>query len=249
MKKIFSMFIAVITAACLLCGCGSTNTYDIPTLDTSPEKSSASDDGSAERESKKTSGELDGYTYYESDIETNYVKIEMTDGDVMLLQLCPDDAPITVANFQKLVKERFYDGLIFHRVIESFVIQGGDPEGNGTGGSDENIKGEFSANGVENNIKHVRGVISMARSGSDYDSASSQFFIVTQTSENNTASLDGKYAAFGMMIAGWDTLDEIASCKVDSNDKPVKEQKINTIRFVVVASSEASSDESSAVSE
>ena len=112
--------------------------------------------------------------------------------------------PITVSNFCHLAEEGFYDGLTFHRVVPGFMIQGGDPEGNGTGGSDETIKGEFSENGVDNNIPHVRGTISMARS-SDYDSASSQFFIMQET----TSSLDGQYAAFGTVTSGMDVVDAI----------------------------------------
>lgn len=237
MKKIISVLLALMLALCLFAGCGENKTYDLDVLDISSQSSSndASQQASA-GESKKTSGELDGYTYYESEVKTDYVKIEMKNGDLMILKLRPDEAPITVENFCKLVKNKFYDGLKFHRVSKEFVIQGGDPKGNGTGGSDEKIKGEFSVNGVENNIKHVKGVISMARSN-DYDSASSQFFIVTQTSERNSASLDGQYAAFGMMIAGWDTLDAIASVKTDSKtEAPLKEQKINTVRFVTVSS-------------
>lgn len=116
----------------------------------------------------------------------------------------PKPRPITVANFVKLANEGFYDGLTFHRIFSGFMIQGGDPNGNGTGGSDETIKGEFSANGVKNNISHVRGVISMARSSS-YNSASSQFFIVHEDS----TYLDGKYAAFGHVISGMEVVDAI----------------------------------------
>ena len=125
------------------------------------------------------------------------VTIVMNDGDVMKLELYPEVAENTVNNFISLVNKGFYDGLTFHRIISGFMIQGGDPLGNGTGGSDETIKGEFSSNGVENNISHKRGVISMARS-SDPDSASSQFFIMHQDS----TYLDGEYAAFGKVTKG-----------------------------------------------
>ncbi|MBQ9773616.1 MAG: peptidylprolyl isomerase [Clostridia bacterium] len=163
-------------------------------------------------------------------------------GDI-LVQLDADEAPITVANFQELVSEGFYDGLTFHRVMENFMIQGGDPKGNGTGGSDKDIVGEFSANGIENNIAHVRGTISMAREGERYDSngnvistgydtASSQFFIVHKTSTNNTLSLDGKYAAFGQVIFGMETVDGIATLDTDSNNKPLETVKINSATFV-----------------
>lgn len=122
------------------------------------------------------------------------------------VQLNPKQAPITVKNFKKLVNEKFYDGLTFHRIIQGFMIQGGDPNGDGTGGSDQTIKGEFSANGVKNTISHERGVISMARSN-DYNSASSQFFIMQET---NT-SLDGQYAAFGKVTSGMSVVDKIAN--------------------------------------
>ena len=153
----------------------------------------------------------------------------MTNNDeVILIELYPDIAPITVANFQKLVGEHFYDGLIFHRVIEDFMIQTGDPEGNGTGGSDETIKGEFSENGVENNLSHTKGVVSMAR-GEDFDSASSQFFICV--SDDDTY-LDGEYAAFGKVIAGYDAVEQISKVKTNGNDKPLQTQTMETVRFV-----------------
>ena len=143
------------------------------------------------------------------------VVIEMENGGKIELELCPDSAPITVKNFEKLVSEGFYDGLGFHRVIPGFMIQGGDPLGNGMGGSDEKIKGEFRANGVENTIKHVRGVISMARSF-DPNSASSQFFIM----HADAPHLDGQYAAFGKVISGIEIVDEIAAVPTDYNDRP-----------------------------
>ena len=134
------------------------------------------------------------------------ITFEMENGDIMKAELYPEIAPNTVRNFISLVSSGFYDGLIFHRVINGFMIQGGDPEGTGRGGSDETIKGEFSENGVENNISHERGVISMARS-SDPDSASSQFFIV----QSDSTFLDGDYAAFGHVTEGMDVVDQI--CK------------------------------------
>lgn len=145
--------------------------------------------------------------------KTVRVAIEVQDFGTIRLELYPKKAPETVANFEKLVKEGFYDGLTFHRIIKGFMIQGGDPKGNGTGGSDETIKGEFSANGfTKNDISHKRGVISMARSGMSYDSASSQFFIVHEDS----TFLDGQYAAFGMVTDGMDVVDAIANVKVKS---------------------------------
>ena len=141
---------------------------------------------------------------------SNTAVIDIRDYGKITVELNPDVAPITVANFKKLVNEGFYDGLTFHRIISGFMIQGGDPLGNGTGGSDEEIKGEFSANGVENNLSHTRGAISMARSMAN-DSASSQFFIVHQDS----LYLDGQYAVFGYVTEGIEIVDEI--CK----DTPV----------------------------
>ena len=161
-----------------------------------------------------------------------YVVIEMENGDVMKGELYPEIAPETVANFEKLVNEGFYDGLTFHRVIPGFMIQGGCPLGNGTGGPGYGIKGEFSANGFENNLKHDRGVLSMART-SDPNSATSQFFIC-QTREG-CQHLDGSYAAFGKVISGLDVIDKIASVKTNANDKPLTEQKIKSITFVEVS--------------
>ncbi|MGI6582220.1 MAG: peptidylprolyl isomerase [Erysipelotrichia bacterium] len=150
--------------------------------------------------------------------------IETSDGGIIKLQLDEKAAPITVANFRKLVNQNFYDGLIFHRVIKGFMIQGGDPTGTGMGGSDKRIKGEFLANGINNPLKHSRGVISMARSQHP-DSASSQFFIMHQDSPH----LDGSYAAFGKVIEGIEVVDNIANCKTDWRDKPIVEQKIKRI--------------------
>lgn len=178
----------------------------------------------------QTEGKIDNISYKETDEITNYVKIEMKNtGDIMLLELYPDIAPITVANFQKLVSEKFYDGLTFHRIIKGFMIQGGDPNGDGSGGSEEKIKGEFRLNGIDNNLAHERGVISMAR-GNDRDSASSQFFIVHETSPH----LDGSYAAFGRMLAGFDTLDKIANVKTDDKDRATTSQVIYSIRFITI---------------
>lgn len=151
-------------------------------------------------------------------------KIEMENGGEMTLELYPETAPLTVENFVKLAKEGFYDGLLFHRVIEGFMIQGGDPTGTGMGGPGYQIKGEFAANGVKNPLKHTRGVISMARSARP-DSAGSQFFIM----HRDAPHLDGQYAAFGKMTDGFEVLDEIASADTDSSDRPIKEQRIKTI--------------------
>ena len=143
------------------------------------------------------------------------VIIEMENGGKIELELYPEAAPKTVANFLKLVGEGFYDGLIFHRVIPGFMIQGGDPQGNGMGGAKENVIGEFKANGFDNPIKHVRGVISMARAYNP-NSASSQFFIM----HANAPHLDGQYAAFGKVVSGMEVVDEIASIPTDYSDRP-----------------------------
>ncbi len=160
------------------------------------------------------------------------ITIEMENGKKIKLELYPEVAPITVANFEKLIREGFYDGLTFHRIIKGFMIQGGDPEGTGMGGSKENIKGEFAANGVANNLKHERGVISMARS-SDPNSASSQFFIM----HADAPHLDGQYAAFGRVVEGIEVVDEIASVKtmpsasfwVRSSDRPVDPPRMKKV--------------------
>lgn len=145
-------------------------------------------------------------------------------GDITLT-LYPSKAPQTVANFTSLAREGFYDGLIFHRVISGFMIQGGDPEGTGTGGPGYAIKGEFSQNGFENDIKHERGVISMARKNKPMDSAGSQFFIMHE----DAMHLDGLYAAFGRVTDGMDIVDEIANVKTDENDKPLDDVVIESI--------------------
>ena len=142
----------------------------------------------------------------------HHIEIQVKDYGTIKAELDGDTAPITVANFLKLAESGFYDGLTFHRIIDGFMIQGGDPKGNGTGGADETIKGEFSQNGVENKLSHVRGTLSMARS-QDMDSASSQFFIV----QSDCTSLDGQYAAFGTVTEGMDLVDKI--CK----DTPVQD--------------------------
>ena len=154
-------------------------------------------------------------------------KIEMENGGVMTLELYPETAPITVENFVKLAKSGFYDGVIFHRVIEGFMIQGGDPTGTGMGGPGYQIKGEFAANGIKNQLKHTRGVISMARSARP-DSAGSQFFIM----HRDAPHLDGQYAAFGKMTDGFDVLDKIAAVDTDYADKPLSEQKIKKITIM-----------------
>ena len=191
---------------------------------------------------------MDGIKPYEiTEEKTNYVclSVAYTDkngdektGDIVV-ELYPNKAPITVENFQNLVADGFYDGLTFHRVVSDFMIQGGCPKGTGKGGNEDengneiNIKGEFAANGVDTGIQHVRGTLSMARNGYDYNSASSQFFIVHTTSYKNSYSLDGQYAAFGSVIYGIEHVDGIAGTATNpANDKPYKNATIVSADFV-----------------
>lgn len=170
------------------------------------------------------------YGVNESATETDYVKITVKDFGEIVIRLYPDVAPLTVQNFKKLVSEKFYDGLIFHRVIKNFVIQGGDPLGTGYGGSSANVRGEFSENGFENNLSHRQGVIAMARGGSDMDSASSQFYIC----HKSRTDLDGKYATFGYTVYGFEVVDAIARVTTDTSDKPKTDVVIESIRFVTL---------------
>ena len=156
------------------------------------------------------------------------VVIEMENGDKIKIELYPEIAPETVANFEKLVKSGFYDGLTFHRVIKGFMIQGGCPDGTGAGGPGWSIKGEFASNGFRNDLKHERGVISMART-SDPNSAGSQFFIMHEDAPH----LDGEYAAFGKVVEGMEAVDRIAATKVSFfNDKPVQPQIMKTVTII-----------------
>ena len=150
--------------------------------------------------------------------------IEMENGGKMTIELYPEKAPITVKNFVDLAKKGFYNGIIFHRVIAGFMIQGGDPTGTGMGGPGHTIKGEFAANGVPNDLKHTRGVISMARAY-DPNSAGSQFFIM----HADAPHLDGQYAAFGKLTEGFDVLDRIAMVRTNFSDKPLREQKMKSV--------------------
>ena len=152
------------------------------------------------------------------------VTITMENGDVMKLELYPEIAPVSVNNFISLINKKFYDGLIFHRVIRGFMLQGGDPEGTGCGGPGYSIKGEFAANGFENNLKHTEGVLSMARSMNP-NSAGSQFFIMHKTSPH----LDGSYAAFGKIIEGMDVVNKIAEIPTDYSDRPLADQVMKSV--------------------
>ena len=191
---------------------------------------------STEKLNGKTIYNIENKKYIESDEATNYIKIDVNNYGIMIAELYPEVAPITVENIKELIKAKFYDGIIFHRVIKDFMIQTGDPTGTGMGGSEKEIKGEFEINGIKNNISHTRGVLSMARRGSNpetedtLNSASSQFFIVHQDSN----FLDGSYASFGKLLNGYDILDKIATTSTDQNDKPLNDIKINSIRFVTL---------------
>jgi len=168
----------------------------------------------------------------------HYVEMKVKDYGTIKLELDADTAPITVTNFINLVNDKFYDGITFHRIIDGFMVQGGDPEGTGYGGSNKTIKGEFLANGVENNIHHERGVISMARSSNSYDSASSQFFIM----HDDNSDLDGLYAAFGKVISGISVVDKIAKVKVEDDNGTVLSKNQPVIESIrVINEKEASS--------
>ena len=197
MKKITVWLLTLAFAATMLAGCGSkTDTTD--TTETTEETSAADETSDGATDTANTSEDEELLT------GLHHVTIDVQDYGTISLELDADTAPISVTNFINLANEGFYDGLTFHRIISGFMIQGGDPNGNGTGGSEKTIKGEFSANGVENDISHVRGVISMARTN-DPDSGSSQFFIVHEDS----TFLDGQYAAFGHVTDGMDVVDAI----------------------------------------
>lgn len=203
-SKVFYFVFALLIFAFMLSGCGSQGDKEKTT------------DGSANKSVEN---------YPASVKENPIVTITMEDGKEIEVELYPKTAPNTVANFVSLVEKGYYDGLIFHRVIPDFMIQGGDPEGNGTGGPGYSIKGEFSSNGFDNNIKHERGVISMARA-QDPNSAGSQFFIMV----NETPSLDGEYAAFGKVTKGMETVDSIVSVERDGMDKPLQDQKMKSVK-------------------
>lgn len=197
MRKISSILMTVLLGALCLTGCGSIDNNTAADRNVS---SAAVSSPAADAESNVASDNED------SDLLSgkHHIKIKVKDYGTISVELDADVAPITVTNFVDLAKDGFYDGLTFHRIISGFMIQGGDPLGNGTGGSDKTIKGEFSENGVENSISHVRGTISMARS-QDYDSASSQFFIM----HKDNPGLDGQYAAFGTVTKGMEVVDKI----------------------------------------
>ena len=220
MKKLTALFLSVVMCSALLAGCGSSKSDDTAASDTT------------ETTTEETTEETTDDSEEDTELLTglHHVTIDVQDYGTISLELDADTAPITVTNFIKLVQEDFYDGLTFHRIMDGFMIQGGDPLGNGTGGSDQTIKGEFSENGVENNISHVRGTISMARAN-DPDSASSQFFIVHEDS----TFLDGQYAAFGHVTDGMDVVDAICeNTPVQDNNGTVKAADQPVITSVTV---------------
>ncbi len=226
MKKLICLALALVMTAFAFTSCKKQ--ADTPdSSSTLPEGYETHVAPKADEIDLSTIDSIDGVT--ESDEPTDYVLINVQGYGQIVIRLFPDVAPVTVTNFKKLVSEKFYDGLIFHRVIQNFMIQGGDPLGNGTGGSDQNIFGDFAENGFENNLGHVRGVVAMARSN-DMNSASSQFYISHKTS--GVESLDGKYATFGFVVYGMDVVDKIAKVSTNSSDKPLKDVVMTSVRFV-----------------
>lgn len=233
MKKLTVLFLCMSLLATTVVGCGSKEDSAAP--EETVETEASTDDKTAnDAETPGADGETpEDPEAADSDLLTglHHVEIEIADYGTISLELDADTAPISVTNFIKLADSGFYDGLTFHRIINDFMIQGGDPLGNGTGGSDETIKGEFSSNGVENDISHVRGVISMARSMNP-DSASSQFFIV----HKDSTSLDGEYAAFGHVTEGIEIVDQIcADTPVQDNNGTVAaadQPKITSVKVI-----------------
>lgn len=223
MRKISSILMTVLLGALCLTGCGSTdnNTAADRNVSSAAVSSPAADADSNVASDNEDSDLLSG---------KHHVKIKVKDYGTISVELDVDVAPITVTNFVDLAKDGFYDGLTFHRIISGFMIQGGDPLGNGTGGSDKTIKGEFSENGVENSISHVRGTISMARS-QDYDSASSQFFIM----HKDNPGLDGQYAAFGTVTKGMEVVDKICeNTQVEDENGTVAAENQPVIKSIKV---------------
>lgn len=217
MKKLTALFLSVAMCGTLLAGCGSSKSDEAQASYTNETTAEETTDASSEEDTELLTG-------------LHHVTIDVKDYGTISLELDADTAPISVTNFINLAKDGFYDGLTFHRIISGFMIQGGDPKGNGTGGSDQTIKGEFSENGVENDISHVRGTISMARAN-DPDSASSQFFIVHEDS----TFLDGQYAAFGHVTDGMDVVDAICeNTPVQDNNGTVKADDQPVITSVTV---------------
>lgn len=210
MNKI-SLLLSSMVAIALLIGCSDTTTS---------ESSEQTTENTITFEEEQTIF----YDNYPEVTDNPIATIELSTGERIQIELYPNTAPNTVANFIALAESGFYDGLIFHRIIENFMIQGGDPLGNGLGGPDYSIPGEFESNGFDNDLVHETGVISMARSQSP-DSAGSQFFIMHKSATH----LDGEYAGFGKVIEGMDVVNKLATTETDQNDAPVEEQQIKTI--------------------
>lgn len=228
MKKLTALFLSVVMCGALLAGCGSSKSDSTAASDTSETTAEETTEDTTEDTAEDTTAASEEDTELLTGL--HHVTIDVQDYGTISLELDADTAPISVTNFINLAKDGFYDGLTFHRIISGFMIQGGDPKGNGTGGSDQTIKGEFSENGVENNISHVRGTISMARAN-DPDSASSQFFIVHEDS----TFLDGQYAAFGHVTDGMDVVDAICeNTPVQDNNGTVKATDQPVITSVTV---------------
>lgn len=228
MKKLTALFLSVVMCGALLAGCGSSESDSTAASDTSETTTEETTEDTTKDTAEDTTAASEEYTELLTGL--HHVTIDVQDYGTISLELDADTAPISVTNFINLAKDGFYDGLTFHRIISGFMIQGGDPKGNGTGGSDQTIKGEFSENGVENSISHVRGTISMARAN-DPDSASSQFFIVHEDS----TFLDGQYAAFGHVTDGMDVVDAICeNTPVQDNNGTVKAADQPVITSVTV---------------
>lgn len=210
-KKMLAFLFVIASLVLIVSGCGGEEPQE---------------ENVTENTANETNDSNESTTGYPADVEENpVVTITMENGDEIVVELYPETAPNTVANFISLVEDGFYDGLIFHRVIPGFMIQGGDPDGNGTGGPGYAIAGEFASNGYETNtLIHERGVISMARSGHP-DSAGSQFFIMVEESTH----LDAEYAAFGKVVEGIEAVDTIVSDERDSKDKPLEDQTIKSV--------------------
>ena len=226
MRRFFCIAMTVLMLLSLACSTATANTYTTdgaaaPGVQTGEQTGEQTTEQQPAQPAQNETTTTEEGTTMKNPIAT----ITMKDGGVMKLELYPDVAPNTVKNFISLANSGFYDGLIFHRVIAGFMIQGGDPNGNGMGGPGYSIKGEFTGNGFTNDLKHSRGVISMARA-MDPDSAGSQFFIM----HVDYPYLDGQYAAFGMMTEGFTVLDSIATTETDRNDRPLNPVVIDTIR-------------------
>lgn len=239
-RRILPVVMILLLSAALVTGCGSAEDSDTDKGNSMQEESGASGEGTKDTQSEdadnsmqEESGASDGDTKdtQSQDADntaaaTDYAKIEIKDFGTVTVALNADAAPETVENFISLAKDGFYDGLTFHRIMDGFMMQGGDPNGNGTGGAENTITGEFADNGFENDLSHTRGAISMARSN-DYNSASSQFFIVHKDSQ----FLDGQYAVFGYVTEGMDVVDAICSQAEPTDDNgtiPPKEQPVIT---------------------